>query len=41
MIEFGILDGKTIVFIEWVGEILVCVSDGEEKIIVAKTRVEL
>jgi len=36
--EWGILDNKFIVFVEWVGKSLACVSNGEEKIIVAKFR---
>jgi hypothetical protein len=39
--EWGILDGKTLVFIEWVGVALARISDGEESIIVAKTRLEI
>jgi hypothetical protein len=38
--EWGILDNKTIVFVEWVGEVLACVSNGEEEIIVAKSRLD-
>ena len=38
--EWGILDGKTIVFVEWVGNVIAKVSNGEESIIVAKTRLE-
>ena len=39
--EWGILDGKKLVFIEWVGVALARISDGEESIIVAKTRLEI
>jgi hypothetical protein len=39
--EWGILDGKTLVFVEWVGVTLARISDGEESIIVAKIRLEI
>jgi hypothetical protein len=38
--EWGILDGKTVVFVEWVGKLIACVSNGEESIIVTKSRLE-
>ena len=38
-IEWGILDDTTIVFVEWVGNVLVGVSDGDETISVCKSRV--
>ena len=34
----AILDNKTIVTIIWVGAILACVSNGEQEIVVTKSR---